>query len=415
MSALARYYKHIWYEVFWSDKDKTNEILLELEKEWIKVFYSHSEKNISWDEEKVFYTEAIPESNLELKKAKELWIKTLSYFQWIWEISKQKKCIWITGTHGKTTTTAMVWIILKESWFDPLVIVWSKVPNFDNKNISFGKWEYFVLESCEYRESFLNIDFFIAWITNIELDHIDYYKNELNYKNAFKKMTKNISKDWFLFYNREDKNSLELAESLDIQKIWVWNDFFPKLKIPWNHIIFDANLAIAICEKIGIPKQKSIKILEEKFIWTWRRFETIANFWDLVFISDYWHHPTEIRATLLSARQNFANKKIICIFEPHQYSRTIWLIDEFSECFFDCDLMIIPSIYKVRDNEEDIKNMSPEIFSNFVNKKSNNSISLSWYEELSFYLEKNLKWNELVIFMWAWDIDNFARKFVSRY
>lgn len=484
MSALARFYKAKWFEVSWSDTEKSS-ITDELESEWIKIFIWHSAKNISWNEEKIFYTEAIPSTNPELKKAKKLELKMMTYFEWVWEISKNYKTIAVAWAHWKSTTTAMIAIILQELWLSPSCIVWTKVPNFWNKNFLVWDWEFLIVEACEYRESFLNLEIFWEVVLNIEAEHLDYYKTEENYLKAFQKFEKKIPDNWFLIWNKNCKNSkkiflgeenkiLENEKNFlrDREKKWakstIWKKFIskrffwlnqknldklPGLQIPWNHIKYDALCAITAVEKILLAldrnqknlelilkifwddkirknhflewkkffcwrwlKQKNLKILQKKFSWTWRRFENLWKFWEATVISDYAHHPTEIKATLKSARKKFPNKEIITIFEPHQYSRTIELFDDFCKSFSDTDLVIIPSIYEVRDKKSDLEKTSPEKLAEWIKKISWNWKFLNWYEKTKEFLNVAFKNSDkyVLIFMGAGDVDKVGREILEK-
>ena len=499
MSALARFYKAKWFEISWSNNEKSS-ITDELESEWIKITIWHSAKNISWNEEKIFYTEAIPKTNSEFKKVKKLkeewkfkW-DFLTYFQWVWEISKNYKTIAVAGAHWKSTTTAMIAIILQELWLSPSCIIWTKVPNFWNKNFLIWDWEFLIVEACEYRESFLNLDIFWEIVLNIEAEHLDYYKTEKKYLEAFSKFEKKIPNNGFLIWNKNCKNSKKIFleeenKILEDEKNFLRNrwkkwpdwkivekfiskrffwlnqknlDKIPNLQVLWNHIKYDALCAITAVEKILLAinrneknlelikkifgekndeenseenlvrkknfiewkrffnsktiKNKSLKILQKKFSWTWRRFENIWKLWNSTVISDYAHHPTEIKFTLESAAKKFPNKKIIAIFEPHQYSRTIELFDDFTKSFGKCELVIIPAIYEVRDKKSDLEKMSPEILSNWINKISWNSKFLDWYEKTEEFLNIAFKNSDehIFIFMWAWDIDMYARKILNK-
>jgi len=480
MSALARFYKSQWYNVCGSDS-VCSSVTEDLENEWIQVLLSHCECNIFWDEEKIFYTEAISEKNIELQKAKKLWLNTMTYFEWVWEISKNYKTIAIAWAHWKSTTTSMIAILLQELWLSPSCIVWTKVPNFWNKNFLLWNWEFLIVEACEYRESFLNLEVFWEVILNIEAEHLDYFKTEKKYLKAFNDFSKKIEWKWnekkFLIWNKNCKNSKEIftkkenkikeQEKKYLNKWKFAKDFnpnkylwltqkklekVPRLQIPWNHIKFDALCAVSAVEKILLSlerneknfeiitkifwenwtrkkhffewkkffcwrwlKQKNFKILQKKFSWTWRRFENIWNFWNNTVISDYAHHPTEIKATLKSAKQKFKeNSKIITIFEPHQYSRTIQLFDDFCKSFWDSDLVIIPSIFEVRDIKEDVKKMSAKKLAEWINKITNNAKFLDWYEETEKFLRKNYSEKDnILIFMWAGNIDKLARKIIK--
>jgi UDP-N-acetylmuramate--alanine ligase len=481
MSALARFYKEKWFQVSWSDVEESS-ITKELISEWISVKIWHSAKNISWNEEKVFYTEAIPTANPELKKSKKLELNLLTYFEWVWEISKNYKTIAVAWAHWKSTTTAMIAILLQELWLSPSCIVWTKVPNFWNKNFLVWSWEFLIVEACEYRESFLNLNIFWEIILNIEAEHLDYYKTEENYLKAFSKFEDKIPDNGFLVWNKNCKNSKkiftekenaileneknflrnrwkELAKNKFVSKRFFWLnqknlDKLPNFQILWNHIKYDALCTITAVEKILLAldrnqenlelifkifwenrireshfldwkkyfcwrwlKQKNLKILQKKFSWTWRRFENIWKFWESIVVSDYAHHPTEIKFTLESAAKKFPNKKIIAIFEPHQYSRTIELFDDFTKSFVNekCELVIIPTIYEVRDKKSDLEKMSAEKLSDWINKISWNSKFIDWYEKTEEFLNIAYKSSDeyVLVFMWAWDIDLLARRILN--
>jgi len=485
MSALARLYKAKWFEVSWSDSEKSS-ITDELESEWIKIFIWHSAKNISWNEEKIFYTEAIPKTNPEFKKAKKLELKMMTYFEWVWEISKNYKTIAVAWAHWKSTTTSMIAILMQELWLSPSCIVWTKVPNFWNKNFLVWDWEFLIVEACEYRENFLNLEVFWEVILNIEAEHLDYYWTEKKYLEAFEKFEKKIPDDWFLVWNKNCKNSKKIFSEIEkkisneekkfiqdkknfeenkkfISKKFFWIDqkklhLIPEFQIPWNHIKFDALAATTAVDKIlnslerneknfkltkkifweleneeenlvrkknffewkkffnsKTIKNKSFKILQKKFSWTWRRFENLWKFWKSIIISDYAHHPTEIKATLKSARKKFPKKEIITIFEPHQYSRTIELFDDFCQSFSDANLVIIPSIYEVRDKKSDLEKTSPEKLANWIEKFSHNWKFLDWYNETEKFLRENFYDEEkILIFMGAGDIDKLGRKIFEK-
>ena len=426
MSALARYYLNKWYIIKWSDSENS-ELIWELSLQWINIKLWHNKENITWKESCIFFSSAINANNPELEKSRELNLKCLNYFEWLWEISHNTKSIAISWTHWKSTTTAMIWIILQEIWIKPDVIVWTKVPNFNNKNYLAGNWEYLIVEACEYKESFLNIKVFWAIILNIEADHLDYYKNEDNYIKWFESFVKNISPNWFLVINKDDANSNKVkqkakCEIIEIESSIEILELMPTLPVPWDHIKLDWLFALATCNKIlNNDKVFDLKVLDDKildalkmFKWTWRRFEQVWKLNWAHIISDYAHHPTEIKLTLQWSREKYWNNKIICIFEPHQYSRTIELFDEFCKSFSNCDLVIIPSIYEVRDNPNDIKKMSAEKLCKWINKISNNSLFIDWYSKTQSYLANNVKLWDVVIIMGAWPIDELAKKLTCK-
>lgn len=431
ISAIARYYNSIWYEVFWSDK-YDSELIWSLKNEWIDIIIWEDEKRIESLIKKdnsliVIYTEAIPENQVELKKARNLWIKTITYPESLANIANDKKLIAVTWTHWKSTTTSLISIILKNSSENFTSIVWTLLKEFWNKNFYYRKEkekneEYFAIEACEYKRSFLKYKPSVLVITNIEIDHLDYYKDLEDYIRAFRQMIDNVKSGWFIILDWQENNSRQLINyRQDINYIIIdndkynynWQNFnFPKinLKIPWWHILYDARLAFLVWQMIWIKENSIINSLEE-YDWVWRRMEKI---WltenNNLVMSDYWHHPTEIKLTLESIKKSNIDKSIIVIFQPHQYNRTIELIDDFIDSFKYADKLIIPNIYESRDSEIDKKNMSTEIFVSKINH--DNKINWEWLDNtlklINEYDSKNN--NSIIILMWAWDVDNLRYK-----
>ena len=417
VSAIARYYNENWYKVYWSDS--TNSELIEtLRKEWIDIVIWVDENKVDNNINLVVYTEAIPESHIELKKAKKLLIKTLTYPEALGVIANDKKLIAVTWTHGKSTTSSMWAIMLQKSKLWVNAVVWTLLNEFNWKNTFFSDSDYFIIEACEYKRSFLNYTPYIWIITNIEIDHLDYYKNLEDYISAYKDFVNNIKSWWYLIINWEDKNCQTLIWIRnDIKYIEVHNWYFLynwhiyiyleyNLQIPGQHILFDSRLIYCLWIILWLDNNLIINYLES-YSWVWRRMENIGHTinWNLV-ISDYWHHPTEIKLTLGAIKNKYIDKKILVVFQPHQYNRTIELLDWFKNSFLNADLLIIPNIYESRDSEEDKKNMSPQkLLDNIVLE---NKINGQWLKNtikiIQDYEEKNQN-NSVIILMWAWDID----------
>lgn len=234
-------------------------------------------------------------------------------------------------------------------------------------------------------------------------------------------MTKNIQEWWFLIINWQEKNSRQLLNlRKDISIIEVFEEYFlynwqkiifPEiiLQIPWKHILYDAKLVYTLWKILNIDENIITKSLES-YNWVWRRMEIL---WETenenLFISDYWHHPTEINLTLKSIKEKYIDKKIITIFQPHQYSRTLELLDDFWQCFSYTDKLIIPNIYESRDSEEDKKNISVEKLLEKINLK--NKENWHWLEKtLEKILDIDKEKNQIFVIMWAWDIDNLRYK-----
>lgn len=422
VSWIARYYNHIWYEVYWSDS--TNSELIEnLKKEKIDIFIWERNDFISRGIDLVIYTEAIPKNNKELQKALELGIKTLTYPEALALIANDKKLIAISGSHWKSTTTSMISILMQNSNLKINTIVWSLLKEFGGKNSYFSDSEYFSIEACEYKRSFLKYTPYIWVITNIDLDHLDYYKDLEDYISAFESFINNIKIWWYVLINWYDKNSLKLVgKRQDINYIIIYNDYYEvinnelikkytipnfSLKIPGKHILFDAKIAYTVWKIVWLDDDLIINSLKN-YNGIWRRSEIVWETlnWNIL-MSDYGHHPTEIKLNLEALKDKYKNKEIVCIFQPHQYNRTLELLEDFKESFLNSDLLIVPNIYKSRDSLEDMWKINWESFLNYINH--NNKIFWNWLEntlEIIKKLDIDNPNKYLFILQWAWDIDN---------
>ena len=425
ISAIARYYLAQSYAVYWSDITST-ELTNKLQKEGVNLIIGENPETITKDFDLVIYTEAVKETQSEIVKAKKLKLKLLTYPQALANIANNKKLITIAWTHWKSTTTSLTSLVFKNSSIDFTSIVWTLLKEFDNKNFYHRRDnqedEYFVLEACEYKRSFLNYTPSVWIITNIELDHLDYYKDLKDYISAYEEYLNNIIPWGFAILNWDDKNCKKLIWlRKDINYIEVFEDYFSHngqqivfpiidMKIPWKHILFDAKIAYIIWHMTGINDSKIIESLEN-YNWVWRRMERIwLTVHNNILMSDYGHHPTEISLTLKSIKESNVDKKILTIFQPHQYSRTYELIEDFKNCFKNTDELIIPNIYESRDSEEDKKKINTEKFVELINH--NNKINWKWLLnsiDLINKFDKENNWG-IIILMGAWDVDNLRYK-----
>lgn len=423
ISAVARYYNQNWYQVFWSDK-YWSELIEKLKSEWIDIIIWEDESRITNDLDLVIYTEAIPESQTELKKSRELQIETLTYPQSLAQITSDKKLIAVSWSHWKSTTTSIISIMLKNSNLWVNAVIWTILKEFDNKNAYFSNSEYFVIEACEYKRSFLNYTPFIWIITNIDLDHLDYYKDLADYESAFKVFLDNIKPNWYAVLNwscyssmkmmsmRKDINYIVINESNFILTTISWEKEiikFPKftLQVPWEHIKFDAKIAYAVWKILNLLDNDIIKSLEQ-YKWVWRRSEIVwtTKNWNIL-MSDYGHHPTEISLTLDALKQKYSDNKLFVIFQPHQYNRTLNLIEWFKNCFKSADTLIIPNIYESRDTLEDKNKLNTEKLIALINHS--NKLDWKWLDNtlklIEDYDSKNPN-SSIILLQWAWNVDN---------
>jgi UDP-N-acetylmuramate--alanine ligase len=399
--------------------------------------------SIPEDTELVIYSIAwnkiAPEILEYVKTAK---IPALSYPEVLGLISKNKFTIAVAGTHGKTTTTAMIAHVLIEAGLDPTVIVGSLMKNplkdkttdsadgalnstevgsAHGSNFISGKSKYFVVEACEYKRSFLNLHPNIAVITNIDEDHLDYYQNLAGVQTGFSEFIDKIKADGVLVTdtgNEKIKTVLfgELAPEKIKDKTVTIEDYnaIPEnivLKIPGQHNIQNAKAALAVALALKIPKEKALQALST-FPGTWRRFEELGTTKDSVRVyDDYAHHPTEISATLLGVRELFPKEKIIVAFQPHLYSRTKEHLHEFAQAFISVDEVVILPIYAARELADPA--VSSEILVEEM-KKSGLKVSFQPdFDSAAEYIKNSTSKGDVVLTMGAGDINILGAKILA--
>ena len=388
-------------------------IIDELRKLGAKIFIGHKAENVANDVDLLVYTPALTADNPELKKAVELGIPTLSYPEMLGLISKDKYTIAVSGAHGKTTTTAMIAKILIDAGLDPTVIVGSLLKDSNphtlgatarrGSNFVAGKSKYFVVEACEYKKSFLNLNPKIIVITNIDNDHLDYYGNLENIKKAFGEFASKLPDGGYLVCDTNDKNLKEIIKEVIFKIIdytKVNNNF--NLKIPGEHNIKNAQAAMAAAEILGVDSKKAENSLES-FEGTWRRFEFKGETKNGVLIyDDYGHHPTEIKATLKGAKEFFGGKKIWCVFQPHLYSRTKLLFADFGKSFSGADEIILADIYAARESKD--KSINSKMLAEEITKNGGKTRYMKSFDKITGFLTENIKKGDVVITMGAGDV-----------
>lgn len=341
ISALARYFLSEGWQVSGSDLSPS-ETTKELKNEGMSVLIGHHATNIKQGTDLVVYNQAIPSDNPELVKARSLGIPCKTYPEVVGELTKKYKTIAIAGAHGKSTTTALVSLILIKAGLDPTVIIGTKLKEFGGKNFRKGKGDWLVIEADEWKASFLNYFPTLAVITNIDKEHLDFYKNFSNVKKTFEKFKKQCET-----IVTASKNPKLLSK---IKKV-LW--------LPGQHNLSNALSAYAIAKKLKIPEAIILKALS-KYRGAWRRMEYrgIMKLNPKPQIpgprvyDDYAHHPTEIRATLAGFREKWPKNVIICVFQPHQVQRLKLLFNDFKTAFKDADKTVILPTYEVAGREK---------------------------------------------------------------
>lgn len=440
MSAVARILIHEGCIVAGSDL-RTSSLTSTLEEMGAKITTKQDGSFMSLETDMVVVSASISEDNPDLKTARKLGIKVVKYSQILGSLMKEKRGIAISGTHGKTTTSAMISTILKTAGLDPTFVIGGEVPDIGG-NAHLGKGNLFVAEACEYDRSFLNLTPQVGVITNIEEDHLDYYENIEKIINAFGDFASSISKDGLLVVNNHDDNVAVAVQrayckvetySLDNSSDWYGevlpvgsgikrfrvfkkNKFFDEfiLKIPGSHNVLNALAAIAVCTFIGVDKD-SIKTALASFLGANRRFQIVGVRSGITVIDDYAHHPTEIRVTLRAARELYPEKKIWCIFQPHQYSRTRHLLKEFAMSFQNANKVILADIFAARDNDYEKTAMNAM---KLYEETRNAGVDIQYIPQLCDIvnvLSSNVKPGDIVLTMGAGDVWNVAYDLVSRF
>jgi len=323
----------------------------ELENAGAVIHQGQSLDMVPKDAELIVYTAAIEVADPELFGAiKKLDIPSISYSEALGIYSKDKKTIAISGTHGKTTTTAMLAKILLDSKTDPSVIVGSLL--IENKtNYVAGKGEYLVVEADEYRRSFLSLYPRILVINNIDSDHLDYFKDIKDVQSAFASLANRVPEDGAIVCDLNNENIKKVLHGVKA-KIYDYNEIDISnvvMTFPGEHNRQNAKSALCVAKVLGIDLAMAKKSIEN-FKGTWRRFELKGktNGGALVY-DDYAHNPQKVRSAIAGAREMYPNKKILAVFQPHLFSRTKFLLKEFSESFAQADDVILLPIYPARE------------------------------------------------------------------
>ena len=426
MSGIAAILNNWGFNVTGSDASNS-ESVESLLKKGIKVTIGHNLKDIA-NSDVVVYTAAISKEDPEMVEAKRLNIPTIERADFLGKLTRcYKDTICISGTHGKTTTTSMVSLCFLEGLKDPSIQVGAFLKQIDG-NYKVGNSEHFIIEACEYVESFLKFSPKAEIILNIDNDHLDYFKNLENIKKAFIKYVKLLPPDGILITNADDSNCLDLHKYASCKtitygiknenadyvakniifdndgfaefEVYYKNEFFEKLKlsVPGIHNVLNALSCIALCVEYGINK-KDIKVALLKFTGAHRRFEYKGNIDGKASVyDDYAHHPTEIVATFNSLSNKKYNESWV-IFQPHTYSRTINLLDDFANILSKFDHIIILDIYAAR--EKNTYGISSKDLLNKIISLNKDAKYIPDFQECSNYVRNNVKQNDIVITLGA--------------
>ena len=430
MSGLAQIMKNMGFRIQGSDQNK-NKNTTSCSKLGIKIFIGHSSTNVK-KATIVVKSTAIKNNNTELKKAKKNKIPIYSRAEVLADVVSLKKNIIITGSHGKTTTTSLVAKILSDQKLDPTIINGGVINSFKS-NAKLGKGEWAILEADESDGSFLKLPINYSIVTNIDYEHLDYYKNYTNLEKAFvkfinktpptgksiicidnnniKKILNKIKNKNILTYGENKKAEYQINkikynfDSTTFDLYFKDKDHKKKIikninvKLLGKHNVLNTAAAFIVCLNLGANLNLAKKSLKN-FSGVQRRMTKIFSKNNNDFYDDYAHHPTEIESILEGVHNVNAKRKIISIFEPHRYSRVMSLKNEFSKCFSKSNLVIICPLYAAGEK----KNYKFDLIklAGLIIKNSKTQVIIVKNEtDLSKYLKKNLVSNEIIIGMGA--------------
>jgi UDP-N-acetylmuramate--alanine ligase len=437
MSGLAEILADLGYTVTGSDA-KPSSIIQKLDRMGIKTTIGHYAENVE-GADLLVYTAAVKADNPELVAAAKAGIPCIDRATLLGEIMKKyPRSIAVSGTHGKTTTTSMISMIMLEEGLDPTIHIGGELTAIGGTT-RIGKSDFFIAEACEYTGSFLKLHPKLEVILNIEFDHADYFKDINDVKETFRKYAALVPKDGCIVANADDKNVMDIVSGLTCNKVtyglrstectWSASDITfdemgnasytllfhgeqvteIRLRVPGIHNVSNSLAAIAACSFMGCSPAAAARAFL-KFTGTCRRFEIKGTSEGITVIDDYAHHPSEIAATLRAA-EKFGHSRIWCIFQPHTYSRTKSLMNDFVTSFDKADILILTDIYAAR--EKDNGEVSSSMLADRITRTGKTVLYIKDFGSIAEYLDKNARPGDLIITMGAGDIYKVGEMFLE--
>ncbi len=426
LSAIARVLLANGDVVSGSDMSRS-QITDELERLGAKIAIGHRAENVG-DADIVLVTSAAPTDNPEVQEARRRGIRIVRRYDFFPELTSGKKTIAVAGTHGKTTTTGMVAALLLNGGLDPSVVVGGIIPELGGNGRA-GRGEYFVVEADEYDYAFLGLRPAIAVVTSIEMDHPDIFKNVDEVAAAFQKFLHLVPTDGLIVGCGDHERVAQELQSIKQVSVtrygfghnndWRADDIVPNsrggtdftvqrygarvgtftLQIPGRHNVLNALAALAVADSVGVEVASARETLAN-FKGAARRFQVKGEVGGVVIVDDYAHHPSEIRATLAAARQRYPGRRLWAVFQPHTFSRTVALLDDFAQAFADADRVILAAIYAARERE------NPGISSRdlVLRIKHPQADYISQLDAIVSYLKSALKPGDVLITLGAGDV-----------
>ena len=436
MSGMAQVALQKGFKVTGSDRAKSN-ITKKLEDNGAVIYEGHKAENVH-GADLVVHTAAVHEDNPEMQEAHKLGIRLVDRAEFLGAVMKEfSHAVGVSGTHGKTTTTGMLAHALMYADTDPTISIGGELDLIDG-NIRCGHGDCFVTEACEYTNSFLKFFPTIALITNIEEDHLDFFSGIEEIRESFRKfayLTKGKGSVVAMWDDANVRMALEGTDDLDVITYGMTDatDYYPanieyhagfptfdvmhkgnkvcrlELNVPGEHNILNSLAAVAVCTLMGIDEQTAAKGIET-FRGTHRRFDRRGMINGAVVIDDYAHHPTEIKATLKAAKA-FPHNRVITIFQPHTYSRTRTLWNEFVEAFDDTDELILTHIYAAREVFDGVT--KPENLCEEIKARGINAVYIDKFEDIIEKVRNEAQEGDIIFTMGAGDVTDIGYELVK--
>ena len=436
MSGIALVLLKMGYKVSGSDLESSN-LTQKLSACGAEICLGHNSRNLPQEAEVVVHSSSISESNPEIKAARERNLLIVKRAQVLGEILNGRKGIAVTGTHGKTTTSSLISVMLEKCGFDPTVMIGGEVELFGG-NAKCGKGEYAVVEADESDGSFLYLKPLYSVITNVEMEHMDYYKTLDDAVNSYAAFANNTKRGGCLFYNSEDENIKKVVKNFagqkesfgfskgadiyphEIKMNGFYTSYVPvykneisgrvSLRIPGRHNILNSLAAILIGFKLGLSFENICRSIRD-FTGTKRRFHLRADVDGVMLIDDYAHHPTEIRAVLDTCR-NWKDRRVIVVFQPHRYTRTKFLAEEFGRAFKGVDKLILTDIYAA--GEEPIEGVSVKNIYDRVKVHGVSDVTMMNKKDIAPHIMEMKTKGDMILVMGAGDIRDLSDELSER-
>jgi UDP-N-acetylmuramate--alanine ligase len=438
MSGIAEILLDQGFKVSGSDRS-LSEVTERLQSLGAVAFEGHRASNIANDVDTVVYSSAVQPDNPEILEAQRRKIPIVRRAEMLAEVMRLKYGIGIAGTHGKTTTTSMASLVLMEGGLDPTVIVGGKLSGLGGTNARLGRGEFIVVEADEFDRSFLSISPTIAVLTTLETDHLDCYRDLEDIKSAFIQFGNKIPFYGFIVLCLDEPALLDIMPNLSKKKIITYGlnpqadvqavDIHHKdntttftllrsnnelgtitLQVPGKHNVQNALGAIAVGLELGVSFEK-IKSGIEKFAGVYRRWEKKGEFNGISVYDDYAHHPTECRATLSGVKSGW-RRRVVCVFQPHLYSRTRDFYEDFGKSFLLSDVLVVTDVYPAR--EEPIQGVNGELIANAAKQFGHKDVHyVPDKNKVPVVLKTIVKSGDIVITMGAGDIWKYGEEFIK--